>query len=100
MHKALDKITKAFMWVGSDEVQGGKCLLAWQKVQHPLDLGSLRILDLRLFGRALRMCWLWMQHNKPSRSWAKLPFQEDKAPTLFFHASTIVELGDGTVFRF
>jgi hypothetical protein len=30
MHKALDKIMKAFLWVGSDEVQGGKCLLAWK----------------------------------------------------------------------
>jgi hypothetical protein len=33
MHKALDKIMKVFLWVGSDEIQGGKCLLAWQKVQ-------------------------------------------------------------------
>jgi hypothetical protein len=44
------------------------------KVQPPLELGGLGILDLRLFGSTLRMRWLWMQYNELSRSWAKLPF--------------------------
>jgi hypothetical protein len=84
MHKALDKVTKAFPWVSSDEVLGGKCLLAWQKVQHPLRFGGLGILDLCLFESALHMRW----------------FHEDKATTSFFEASTIAELGDGAPFLF
>jgi hypothetical protein len=27
--KCLTKLMKAFLWSGSDEVQGGKCLVAW-----------------------------------------------------------------------
>jgi hypothetical protein len=84
--------------VGYDEVQGGKCLLAWKKVQRPLGLGGLGILDLRLFGSALRIRWLWLQHTEPSRPWAKLSFKEDKVTTAFFQASTIVVLGDGNTF--
>jgi hypothetical protein len=51
----VEKLTKAFLWTGSDEVQGGKCLLAWGRVQHPLRLGGLGILDLCLFGHALQV---------------------------------------------
>jgi hypothetical protein len=55
VHKALLKIMKAFLWSGSDVVQGDKCLVAWGGVQRPLDLGGLGILDLKLFGLALRV---------------------------------------------
>jgi hypothetical protein len=37
---------KAFLWTGGDVVQGGKCLVAWNKFQRPTDLGGLRIFDL------------------------------------------------------
>lgn len=30
--KALEKITKAFVWNGTEVVHGGKCLVAWSKV--------------------------------------------------------------------
>jgi hypothetical protein len=36
-------------------VLGGKCLLAWNKVQQPHCLGGLGVLDLSLFGHALRL---------------------------------------------
>jgi hypothetical protein len=58
MHKALEKIMKAFLWIGIDIVQGGKCLLAWKRVQRPMQLG---ILDHKLFGSTLHSCWLWLQ---------------------------------------
>lgn len=37
---------------GSDVVQGGKCLVAWNNVAKPLELGGLDIKDLRLLGGA------------------------------------------------
>jgi hypothetical protein len=49
---------KAFLWTGTEVVQGGKCDVAWARVQCPLELGGLGILNLRLFGMALRMWWL------------------------------------------
>jgi hypothetical protein len=53
MHKAMEKIMKAFLWTLMR--CGGGCLLAWRKVQRSMRLDDLGILDLRLFGSALRL---------------------------------------------
>jgi hypothetical protein len=50
---AMNCNMKGFLWMGRDMVQGGKCIVAWSRVQPPLDLGRLGIIDLRLFGRAM-----------------------------------------------
>jgi hypothetical protein len=44
--KAIDKIRRAFVWKGRQQVNGGTCLVAWDKVQRPLDLGGQGILNL------------------------------------------------------
>jgi hypothetical protein len=54
--KVLEKIFKVFLYTGTKVVQGGKCLLAWKKVQRPHCLGGLSVLDLKLFRSALCMC--------------------------------------------
>ncbi|WVZ78922.1 LOW QUALITY PROTEIN: hypothetical protein U9M48_026563 [Paspalum notatum var. saurae] len=36
--KAINKIRRAFLWKGRREVHGGCCLVAWEKVQRPLEL--------------------------------------------------------------
>jgi hypothetical protein len=56
--KALEIFFKAFLWTGSEVVDGGKCLVAWTRVQRPVHLGGLGVLDLRLMGIALRVRWL------------------------------------------
>jgi hypothetical protein len=61
--RAVEKLSKAFLWTSSDEVWGGKCLLAWGRVKCPLWLGGLGILDLRRFGRALQVRWLWLRRS-------------------------------------
>jgi hypothetical protein len=32
VRKAMEKIMKAFLWMSSDTIHGGKCLVAWPKV--------------------------------------------------------------------
>ena len=59
--KCIDKRRRAFLWSGTEEVAGGKCLLAWSGVCRPAELGGLGIMDLNLFGYALRMRWLWFK---------------------------------------
>jgi hypothetical protein len=43
------------LFVDTHEMRGGGCLLAWRKVQRSMQLDDLGILDLRLFGSALRL---------------------------------------------
>jgi hypothetical protein len=38
LHKALEKLMKAFLWTRSNEVCAGKCLIAWGKIQKPLQV--------------------------------------------------------------
>jgi hypothetical protein len=65
LHSVLTKLMKIFLWSGSGEVQGCKCLVVWQAVHRPWQLGHLGILDLRMFGHALQLRWLWLQKMDP-----------------------------------
>jgi len=69
--RAIDKIRRAFTWKGRQQVNGGSCLVAWGKVQRPLDLGGLGILDLEIMSWALQVRWLWFAKTDPNRSWKK-----------------------------
>jgi hypothetical protein len=45
---------KGDLWTGFDVLHNGKSSVAWSRVQRPLHLGGLGIMDLRLLGMALR----------------------------------------------
>jgi hypothetical protein len=66
--KGMTKLMKGFLWSGTEVEQGGggggKCLVAWSKVQRPLELGGMGVLDLQLMDRALHTRWLWLQHSE------------------------------------
>jgi hypothetical protein len=53
LQKGLRKIMTAFLWTGINVVQNGKCLVAWNRIQRPLELGGLRVPDLKRMGIAL-----------------------------------------------
>lgn len=95
MLKRLNKLRRGFLWKGSEEANGGHCLVRWEKVQRPKKIEGLGILDLELFRRALRLRWLWYQWVDPNRPWtgSEVPCKEiDKH---LFRASTIVHIGNG-----
>jgi hypothetical protein len=94
MYKGLTKLAKAFLWTGTDVVQAGKCLVAWDKIQWPLQLGGLGVLDMEKMGRALRMRWLWHQRVHLDKPWANLPCKEDSITTSFFMASIQCRVGE------
>jgi hypothetical protein len=98
--KAIQKILKAFLWFGSDVMHKGKSGVAWSRVQRPLHLGGLGIMDLRLLGIALRARWLWLHYSDPDRSWAVLPPSEDAMTVAFFNASIQMTLGSGEALFF
>ncbi|GJN13395.1 hypothetical protein PR202_gb00089 [Eleusine coracana subsp. coracana] len=93
--RALDKIIKGFVWCGTSSASGGNCVVAWDKVCRPTELGGLGIPNLRLQGRALRLRWNWLRRTDHDTTWVDLPEKQDAAVTQFFAASVIAEVGDG-----
>ncbi|WVZ70124.1 LOW QUALITY PROTEIN: hypothetical protein U9M48_018818 [Paspalum notatum var. saurae] len=57
---------------GRKEINGGHYLVAWGRVQRPLHLGGLGILDLATMGWALKMRWLWLKKTQLDRLWASI----------------------------
>jgi len=69
---AVDKICCAFLWKGRENANGGNCLVAWDKVQQPLDLGGLVILNLEIMSWSLQIRWLWLKKTDSNRPWTGL----------------------------
>uniref|UniRef100_A0A0A9B1K8 Reverse transcriptase zinc-binding domain-containing protein n=1 Tax=Arundo donax TaxID=35708 RepID=A0A0A9B1K8_ARUDO len=65
--KAIDKIRRAFLWKGREQVQGGHCLVAWTKVCQPLELGGLGLHDLKTMNWGHLGC-VGCGFRKPNRS--------------------------------
>jgi hypothetical protein len=57
----INAICRRFLWTGKEGSDRGKCMVAWQTVCRPTDLGGLSIPDLHLTGIALQTQWLWLQ---------------------------------------
>jgi hypothetical protein len=93
--KAMIKIMHNFLWTGTDSVQGGKCVVAWNLVQRLLSLGGLGIPDLRVMGMPLQLCWLWLQQCDHSRPWSKLPVATDNIFKSFFQTLITCLVGNG-----
>jgi hypothetical protein len=64
--KEIDKIRKGFLWKGKEQVNGDCCLVAWEKVMRPLDLGGLGIPNLEVMAWALQA--RWQCKKNPSQS--------------------------------
>lgn len=56
--------------------------------------------DLEMFGRALRLRWLWYEWGDPERPWAGTILPCNATDRQLFKASTIVQLRDGRKAKF
>ncbi|KAM0846839.1 hypothetical protein ACQ4PT_055368 [Festuca glaucescens] len=96
--KVFDKLHRNFLWnIQDDEAVGGKCKVSWVQVCMPLSCGGLGLPNLTIFGRALRLQWLWLEWSEPRRPWVGMPTPCDEEDLAFFHIATRMTLGDGTV---
>lgn len=91
----IDKRRRAFIWAGTETCDGGKCRLAWPAVCRPTDLGGLGVIDLRLFGYALRLRWEWLSRAEPDRCWTTLPSRPEHCVAAMLEASLSAQVGDG-----
>ncbi|KAM0888030.1 hypothetical protein ACQ4PT_028623 [Festuca glaucescens] len=55
---AVDKLRRGFLWAGKNEANGGNCLVAWDAVCAPKELGGLGLPNLRRMHAALRARWI------------------------------------------
>lgn len=87
---------KAFVWQGTTSVTAEKCMVAWQKVCRPTEMGGLGIPNLKLQGQALRIRWEWLKRTDTERTWVELPDATDRTTQAFFAASVTFAVGDGS----
>ena len=93
--KAIDKKRRGFLWKGHQQANGGSCLVAWEKVQRPLEYGGLGIHNLELLGCALRIRWLWAQKTNAERPWAGLPISVPLKARALFNIAVDAIVGNG-----
>jgi hypothetical protein len=91
----INRWMRAFFWAGKDKVNGGQCLVAWETICKPKEMGGLGIKCLRLQGLALRVRWHWLRRTDPSRPWQGLPALKDKEAEGVFRSLSTFSIGDG-----
>jgi hypothetical protein len=93
--KKMDKIRRSFLWKGTDSCSGGHCLVCWDHIKRPKQVGGLGVLDLECFSRALRLRWLWFEWVEPNRPWVGSEVPCNEIDRQLFRGSTIVTVGNG-----
>lgn len=91
----INKRRRVFLWAGTDSTNGGKCRVSWPLVCTPTVYGGLGVIDLRLFGFALRLRWNWLIRTQPERCWTRLPSRAEKSVDAMCATSLWVIVGDG-----
>lgn len=91
----IDKLRRAWLWRGDEACHGGHCKVAWRRICRPKQLGGLGILDLWMFGAALRLRWLWLERTAPEQPWVRLPTPCSMTDRLMFTTATRCRLGSG-----
>lgn len=98
--KDVDRARKRFLWAGDQELTIGHCKVNWTQVCSPVQNGGLGILNLLKCSHALRLQWMWLAWQQPSRSWVGSPAPCDAADHALFNGATKVTIGDGTTTSF
>lgn len=97
--KILNRKCRGFLWRGEEDINGGHCLLPWSRVCTPTSKGGLGILNLQLFGVALRCRWPWLLWADSPRPWCFVLEQDREATALFrTGARIILRSGDRVLF--
>jgi hypothetical protein len=69
--------------------------VSWEVVQRPLKYGGLGILNLEMFGWALRARWLWLQKTDASRPWVGLPIRVHRNAKALVDVAITLVVGSG-----
>ncbi|XP_073360681.1 uncharacterized protein [Aegilops tauschii subsp. strangulata] len=86
---------RSFFWAGEDKVNGGQCLVAWDRICRPVQYGGLGIKNLKAQALALRVRWEWLRRTKPERPWQGLGMLVDQEARAVFDCLVHIEVGRG-----
>lgn len=75
-------------------------MVVWEKVQRPLDLGGLGILNLEYMGWALQMKWLWYMKTDNNHPWKGLDIKIHPNAVALFNIGLTTQVGNGSSTRF
>ena len=95
LFEEFGKYLWSFFWAGKDHVNGGRCLVAWDRVCRPLEYGGLGIKNLRLQGLALRVRWQWLLRTDEQRPWQGLQMLKDTPAREVFDSLVRIRAGNG-----
>lgn len=95
--KQIETIMRNFIWKGDDAEtkSSGHCLVRWEMVKRPKELGGLGVFDISKFSIALRQRWIWMQWSDTDKPWKGLDIPCTAADRDFFAANTKINIGNG-----
>jgi hypothetical protein len=66
----------------------------------PTQYGGLGVLNLKLFGAALRCRWPWLRWSPSPRPWSLVPAEDDQDALALFKAGAFIQLGNGQRTKF
>jgi hypothetical protein len=90
-----NKLLRGFFWSATLQAQRGHCVVAWDRICEPKEIGGLGIKNLRILNHALRMRWRWFQLTDQEKPWAGLEFKLDEEAERMFKSCTTFEVGNG-----
>jgi len=93
--RAVDKIRRGFLWTGRNNANGGNCLVAWDKIMRPIDLGGLGIHNLEIMSWALQLRWLWIEKTRLDQPWAGLQIPVYSNTSAMFATAIESMVGNG-----
>ncbi|KAE8803655.1 hypothetical protein D1007_20501 [Hordeum vulgare] len=98
--KRLTQICRSWLWSGDTTANAGNCRVAWTLICRPKCLVGLGVVDLKKFGRALRIRWLWMAWKHPEWPWVSTPLPCSQEEKEIFAMATEIKIGDGRATNF
>jgi hypothetical protein len=91
----MNKWMILFFWAGKDKINGGQCLVVWDKICRPKRLGGLGIKSMKAQSLALRVRWEWLRRTDPRQPWQGLPMIEDTNARAIFNTMVSITMGKG-----
>lgn len=76
-------------------MHGGHCLVAWDTVCTPKEIGGIGLSNLRLLNLALRAHWPSMGRVMVDKPWREFNIQVPPDSMALFRAAMKINLGDG-----